>query len=409
MPANFLQRLSLKSRVTLFTLVIFLISLWSLSFYAARILRDDLTQVLGQQQLATVSLVAAQLNHDFELRRNALEKFANAAAAALDAGPAAIQARLALNPTLADMFNFGIVAYGADGTAVAEIPRSAGRVGQNYLDNATVVAALKEGRTTLSDVHLGKVLRAPVFGLTAPIRNAQGQVVGALSGVIDLGKPSFLDNVFSKHHGQTGGYLLVAPKQRLIVVATDKSRIMEQLPPRGVIAVLDRSIDGFDGTAVLLNPRQVEVLVSNKAMPDVGWIVVATLPTAEAFAPIHTLQARLLLATLLLTLVAGALTWWMLRGQLAPMQDTVQTLVKLAHSGQVPQALPVHRPDELGDLVAGFNQLLQTLVQRAAALTDSANRYHQLVDDLAVGVVIHAPSLEVVMSNQLALELLGVT
>ena len=62
MPLNAFKRWSLKSRVTVFTLVIFLISLWSLSYYASRMLRDDLTQMLGQQQFATVSMVATELN-----------------------------------------------------------------------------------------------------------------------------------------------------------------------------------------------------------------------------------------------------------------------------------------------------------------------------------------------------------
>lgn len=409
MQPSLLQRLSLKSRVTLFTLSIFLISLWSLSLYAARMLRQDLEQVLGQQQFATVSLVAAQLNHDFEIRRKALERVANASGAALSAGSALMQSHLEQNATLVELFNFGVLAYNAEGTAVAEVPLSAGRVGKSYLDNDTVVAALKEGRTTLSEVHLGKVLRAPVFGISAPIRSAQGHVIGALSGVIDLGKPNFLDHVFGKHYAQPGGYLLVAPKQRLIVAATDSARSMEQLPPRGVIDAMDKSIDGHHGTSIVVNPHKVEMLVSTKAMPDVGWIVVATLPTDEAFAPIRMLQQRLLQATLLLTLLAGALTWWMLRRQLAPMQDTVHALVKLANSDQTPQALPVHRPDELGELVEGFNRLLQNLAEREAALTESANQYRQLVSDLAVGVIIQSPSSEILMSNHLALELLGLT
>ena len=99
---------------------------------------------------------------------------AGISAVALATGPAAMQVLLEHNVTLADLFNFGVLAYGVDGTAVAEVPRTAGRVGVNYLDNPTVLAALKEGKTTLSTVHLGKVLRAPVFGMTVPIRNAQG-------------------------------------------------------------------------------------------------------------------------------------------------------------------------------------------------------------------------------------------
>ena len=409
MRPSFLQRLSLKSRVTLFTLVIFLISLWSLLFYASHTLREDLEQVLGQQQFATVSLIAAQVNHDFEIRSTALEKLANASAVALNAGPAAMQALLEQNITLADLFNFGVVAYKVDGTAIAEMPRTAGRIGLNYLDNATVVAALKEGRATLSDVHLGKVLRAPVFGMTAPIRNAQGQVIGALSGVIDLGKPSFLDNVFANHYGNTGGYLLVAPQQRLIVAATDKSRTMELQPPRGFNTVLDRFMDGYAGTAILVNPHQMEMLVSAKGVSSTGWIVSAVLPTDEAFAPIRTLQQRLMLVTLLLTVLAGVLSWWMLRRQLAPMLETMETLVNLSNSGQMPHALAVRSQDELGNLVTAFNRLLQTLALRETALRESSQHYRQLVADLQVGVLIQSPTSEILMSNALALELLGLT
>jgi diguanylate cyclase (GGDEF)-like protein/PAS domain S-box-containing protein len=409
MPQSFFQRLSLKSRVTLFTLVIFLTSLWLLSYFASRMLRQDLEQVLGQQQFATVSLVAAQVNHNFEMRLKALEKVANAAAQAQSAGPAAMQALLEQNLTLADLFNFGVLAYGVDGTAIAEVPRTADRVGLNYLDIPAVATALKEAKTTISEVVLGKKLRAPVFGLTAPIRNAQGQVIGALSGVIDLGRPSFLDNVFANRYGQTGGYLLVAPRQRLIVAATDKFRVMEQLPPPGFNATLDRSINGFDGSAVLVNPRKVEVLVSNKGMPDVGWIVAAVLPTEEAFAPIRALQQRLLLITLALTLLAGALTWWLLRHQLAPMLATARTLATLAEGDRVPPALPIQRPDEIGELVGGFNRLLQTLAERETALAESARHYRQLVLDLQAGVLIQSPTSEILMCNPLALKLLGLS
>ena len=409
MSLKFFQSHSLKSRVTLFTLVIFLISLWSLLFYASHTLREDLEQMLGQQQFASVSLIAGQVNHDFEIRSTALEKLANASAVALSAGTASMQTLLEQNVTLTDLFNFGVLAYGMDGTAVAEVPRSAGRIGLNYLDNATVVAALKEGKSTLSEVHLGKVRRSPVFGITTPIRNMQGQVVGALSGVIDLGKPNFLDNLFANRYGQTGGYLLIAPKQRLIVAATDHTRTMEQLPPRGTSVIIDQFIDGHDGSAIFVNPRKIEVMVSDKRMPDVGWIVSAVLPTEEAFAPIRSLQRRLILATLLLTLLAAALTWWMLRRQLAPMLDTVKTLVNLSNSDKAPQALPTQGNDEFGNLVAGFNRLLDTLSHRQAALTESTQRYRQLVDDLAVGVLIQSPTAEILMSNQLAWELLGLT
>ena len=50
---------SLKTRITLSTLAIFLVGIWTLSFYASAVLRDDMTVLLGEQQVAAVSAAAA--------------------------------------------------------------------------------------------------------------------------------------------------------------------------------------------------------------------------------------------------------------------------------------------------------------------------------------------------------------
>ena len=56
-----LQRL-LKTRVTLFSLVTFVLSLWALAYYASKKLRTDMEQLLSDQQLPTATLVAANID-----------------------------------------------------------------------------------------------------------------------------------------------------------------------------------------------------------------------------------------------------------------------------------------------------------------------------------------------------------
>lgn len=53
---------SLKTRVTFFTLVIFLGGVWSLSFYAGQVLRDDMQPQLGEQQFSVASFIAADIH-----------------------------------------------------------------------------------------------------------------------------------------------------------------------------------------------------------------------------------------------------------------------------------------------------------------------------------------------------------
>ena len=69
---------SLKTRIALATLAIFLASLWALSFYSSHMLRIDMERMLGQQQLSTVTYVAAQLDGELNERIKALEMIARA-------------------------------------------------------------------------------------------------------------------------------------------------------------------------------------------------------------------------------------------------------------------------------------------------------------------------------------------
>jgi PAS domain S-box-containing protein len=368
MTSRRLARHSLKARITLATLAIFVISIWSLSIYTSRMLRADMQELLGEQQLSTVAMMAAEANQELGDRMKWLESVAEKITPAMLDNPAVLQEFLAQRLILPRLFGGGGIIYRSDGTAIADSLPATGRIGVNYMDVDTVAIALKEGKSTIGKPIMGKKLGAPVFGMTAPIRDAQGKVIGAFAGVTNLGVSNFLDKIQQSRYGKTGGYLLVAPQSRLIITATDKKRIMESLPAQGVSPRLDRFIDGFEGTDVFVNPVGVEVLISAKRVPVAGWYVASILPAEEAFAPIRAMQHRMLIATILLTLLAGGLTWWMLRRQLAPMLDTARILGKLADSNKPSHALPIIRQDEIGDLIGGFNSLLDTLTQRDVTL-----------------------------------------
>ena len=400
MNLNIFQWRSLKTRVTLFTLAIFVVSIWSLTAYTGRLLREDMQRLLGEQQFSTVSLVAAEANHELRDWLDTVETVSRRITPAMVGKPAALQAFLEQYPAIQNSFNGGVIAYRSDGTAIAELPLTGGRTGVSFMDRDYVVAALQEGRSAIGKPHLSKRLGNPEFGMAAPIRDARGMVIGALGGEINLAKPNVLDAITEGHYGKTGGYLLVAPQHRLVVTATDKRRVMEALPAAGINSLIDRFIQGYEGSDVASNPLGVEVLASAKGVPVAGWYVVAVLPTAEAFAPIHAMQQRMLLATVLLTLLAGGLTWWMLRRQLSPMIAASRTLGTMSDTNQPLQALPVTSRDEIGDLIGGFNRLLETLEQREKTLSAREERYRLLFDRASDGITIVSPDGKLVAANE---------
>ena len=393
---------SLATRVTLGTLVIFVAGIWSLTFYVSHNLRADMERLLGEQQFSTVSLVAADINRELEERQKTLEAVAARVSPAMLDTAAAVQGVLEQRLIIASHFNAGAYVTGLDGTAIASVPESAGRIGVNFMYRDHIAKALIAGESAISELAIGKQLKAPVSSMAVPIRDTQGRVVGALSGVTDLSKPNFLDKIAGNVYGKTGGFVLVAPKQRLIVTATEKTRIMEKLPAPGVNPSVDRFIAGGEGSDHFVNPLGVEVLASAKGIPVAGWYAAALLPTDEAFAPVREMQQRMLTAAIVLTLLAGGLSWWMVRRELAPVVDAAKALAIQSTTDRPMEPLPVARKDEIGELIGGFNRLLETLGQREADLRRSDERFELAVKgaeegvwdlNLVTGELYHSPRM----------------
>ncbi|MDR3370654.1 PAS domain S-box protein [Rhodoferax sp.] len=364
MQLNFLARHSIKTRVTLSTMAIFLASLWSLSFYASVELKNDMREELSAQQYATVSLLARQVDERLTERLLWLQLVAKEITPERLNDPAALKNQLDQQPILRREFNESVLVVNAKGYAIAEAPTDAGRVGRGRLNLPSVNVALNESRVSIGQVFVDAGLGAPLFGISVPIQDASGQTIGAITGLTNLRKPNFLRIVTNNNFGRTGGYVLVDPLQRRVITATDTSRIMEALPSPGVNPTLDHFINGFQGSLVLMSPQGQEILASDKTVPSSGWVMSATLPTEEAFAPMRAMQQRMFYTTLLLTLLAGGLTWWLVRHQLAPVLNTIRAIGRSEVSEGIPRSLPVGAPGEIGELIRAFNTLLATLAQR---------------------------------------------
>ena len=403
MNRRFIQWRSLKTKVTLATLTIFMAGIWTLSFYTSRMLREDMQRQLGEQQFATVSMLAAQIDRELEIRLQALRTASDMAAQILRDTPSTLQTFMDQRAALQTLFNGGVVVHDMQGVAIADYPISAGRLGINYGDDSLVIAALKDGRESISKPTVGRKLQAPIVVMTVPMRNAEGAIIGALSGAINLGLPNFLDQITDNRYGKSGGYLLIAPQHRLIVTATDKKLIMQPLPPPGENASIDKFNASDEGTAVFTAPEGIEVLSSFKTIRASGWHAAATLPTDEAFSPIRDMQQRMRVATLLLSLLAGALIWWLMRHQLSPLSDTASKLAAMATMADDRRnlpPLPITRKDEIGQLIAGFNRLLTTIDQRETLLK-------QILDTSSVAIFLVDTQGRITQANRRMAEMFG--
>ncbi len=383
------RRRSLQTRVTLMVLAAFVVSLWSLTFLGVRMLRQDLQQLVGEQQFSTAEIVAADIDQEVEERLHALKLVAEQITPSHMAKPARVQALFDGSPLLQELFNAGAFVTGLDGVAVASVPQSVGRVGVNYYDRDYIVEVLTTGVPKVSKPVVGKVLNQPVLSMAVPIRDGQGRITGVLAGVTNLSQNNFLDEIIAHRYGRGGGYRLVDPKHRIVVTATDKRFNLEPLPAVGTNPMSDRYADGYRGYGLYVDSKGVEHMSAAHPITVPGWYLLAMLPTNEAFSPIQSVQNRFLTLAGVLTLLASLFTWWILGRELAPVFSAVRRLAKLSQSESFPKALDITRQDEVGQLLTGFNRLLEVLHRREAEVAESERRFRALVEWLPESIAVH--------------------
>jgi PAS domain S-box-containing protein len=135
--------------------------------------------------------------------------------------------------------------------------------------------------------------------------------------------------------------------------------------------------------------------------------VAVSQPTASAFAPIHDMQQRILLAAIIITILVVFLTSWMLRHLLSPMiaaRKYLATPLKTNH----PQLLPITHQDEIGELIGAFNQLLETLGQRDEALRANRKQLSDIIKFLPTATLAIDKEGRVIIWNEAIEQMTGI-
>lgn len=378
---------SLQTRITLSVLVATLSVVWLTALTLSHQLRKDMEAAISTQQFSTVSLIASEIDRSLRERVRIVESMAQELGEDQFAHAAPAQAYLENRHISGAMFNWGIIITDAQATAIASIPLTLERKGWNYQSYDFIQRALKEGKTQISDPVRSPQSGVPVFTIVVPIlRN--GAVDGLVIGVTNLDKPNFLDEIGQAKYGNTGDFLVTAPRQRVFVASSDKARVMRAGPPVGVNPVYDRYINGEEGSGVAKSSRGVVELSSSKIIPTTGWLMQSVLPTTEAFAPIRAMERHVILTSSLLTLLSFVVSTLWLRGQFRPLAEA-SSLIRRMRDGVIPrQALPIQRQDEIGLLSEAFNGLQQVIVaEEAKAAEHAANQRLRRIISQVPGVV----------------------
>lgn len=333
-------------------------------------LRQDLEQVISAQQVALAGNLAHEVEHRLTERRAMLAALASALPPELLPHPAALRAWLQERHRLHPVFDLGLVVTDAGGRVLADSAQAPARTGASFSQEADF-AAVAAGQMVIGRPRIGPALKTPLLPMGAPVVR-EGRTLAVIIGTCALSGPGFLDLTRMGGIGATGGYLLISPQDRLFIASSKPQMVMKPTPAPGVNLLHDRAMAGYRGAGVTINAMGVEEISAMATVPSTGWFVVARIPTAEAFATIHRVQAVIARASVIsffVIVVCGSLVVWVSLRSLFRAAKVADRMTR----EEIPLApLPVDREDEVGHLTRSFNRLLAKLEQTQTELFHQA-------------------------------------
>lgn len=368
----------------------------------------EFKETIAARQFALVSAMAGELDEKILAAQRELVAVAMSLPRATARDAAAMQSFLDQRLDLHQVFSDGTAFFSASGRLVAFSPGQSTNIGADFSKLDFLAATLRSGKALISEPFPSQRRRGhQVVMFSVPVLEEGGRIIGVLGGRVDLMEDNFLSRV-AHLNLQDGGEFFLFNRHRQIVAHRNHDKIGKPMLAKGTRELLDRAIDGYQGSGEMNNPAGSPSIYSFKRLPARGWILAAERPVSEAYAPIYRAQ-KLAFWSLALLLPLALLAVWLFVGRLtAPLQLFAGRVREIGGDAGKYLPVPVQGHDEIGDLAQAFNVMMQELVINKRSLEGEKGFAVQLLQHSAVPCFVIDAEHRVIIWNSAMEELTGV-
>ncbi len=396
---------SIKTRliVAVSGLMIALVVVLSLSTFAYYERKSK--ELIANAQFAMVSLLAAEIDERLASAHEQLITLSTLVRPEHLRDPEKAQAFLDAYVRPYAVFGNGIILFNRDAIMLGAAPQSQYR-GQSFKFREYMAATFESKKPYLGVYRSSRAHRHPALMLTAPIFDAPGNIIGVLTGSIDLLNDNVLGR-FTRMHSSKTGYFYVVTRDRTLVVHPEPDRIFEQVPA-GANKLLDRvATEGFEGTDETVNSRGLAAITSFKKLRTKDWFVAANFPKAEAYAPILEARRTLLVMMIVTALVLPLIVWSLMNSITRPLLAFTRHVQSMPEKTGAARLYQVRSHDEIGRLTQAFDAMVTSLDHQRDEIEAQRERLAVTLRSIADGVIVTDLEGRVVLINRAAERLTG--
>ncbi|MFA7267757.1 MAG: GGDEF domain-containing protein [Sterolibacterium sp.] len=374
---------SLLFRMILFGLFLVVVGSTARILVLKEFVREHVEALAAADQMSIASYIARDIDLKISVRQGMLERLARELPRNLLGRPRDLQTWLADRQKFDHPFSNGLLVIPPDGASlIAEYPEVPGRKQLRFDDQDWFKDIGNRAGPVIVKSLRSRITGHPLLTMAAHVIDDNGKQLAVLVGITELLAADLLGPIQDSRFGESGGFLVISPADKLFIVASDPAMTLTAMPQPGINLLHDRVMAGFRGTGTTVNAKGIEELSAIAAVPSTGWVVVARMPMQESLGVVDKVQRFILQGGLITAAIFIVIVGIYLRRVLRPLRDTAGQMRRMADGSMTLQRLPIVRHDEVGAMIAGFNRLADRLNEKEVALKERGLALEQALADL---------------------------
>lgn len=369
-PTPWHHRLSLKAKLSALSMAITLLIVVLMTSLTLVVQQQDVQRSVSTAQRTLLEGMAMDLDMELEARREALTLQASVLTSAevREDLPHFFSTR----PTFRGMFDLVIVTDRA-GRILFNSPHLAGRIGRSIADRPYFQQAMRSGGVVLSQPLREKTSRDPSVAFAIALRNPEGDVVGAMVGMLALTQENFLSHVGRSRLG-SDGYFYLVDRSGTPTVTMHPRRDQLLQPPADLGPNVAYALKATEETREARDANGVESLYSYRPLRSAPWVLGAVYPTNEAYAALRERRREILAVAAVLVAVFGVLLWGATARLLRPLGVLQKTMQLQVARPDTPLPASAEASLELAAVARAFRELMHSRQSFEQALRLSEER-----------------------------------
>ena len=381
-------KLSIKIQVVVGAAVIGSILLFTQTAIQAGSLRDDLIGRARVRQIAQTASVSKMLGDTLEMRLRTLEQTATGLSlVAGKDGRLFLDNDHQLTQGVLSIWFDAIQIFDRNGLPIYRQPGS-GRFSTAALPlsmRLLVQSVQSRGEAEIDVV--GDIPESSGIVLVVPLRDAKGQITGALAGVLGLLRGDVLEILNQDLVAGQGEFFIVGPN-RLMVYHPDLRQMMRPVGgSENQTGLLDRALQERGGEAVAEDIRGEKILYAFSPIQKTQWVLGSSIAESDALVFVSDLQKRMILTSGLLFCLLIPMLWMATRKALSPLESLSDSMRERAEHLGTDRVLAGVREagsKEIRKASKAFNAFLRAHNQAQTNLVLSANVFSAIREGIII-------------------------